>query len=69
MRAPILVRYVIGRETWLYGFGVRAVSYLLVIHFERLADVDTTKCILGLIFLPGTLLRYIYMILSAVILL
>ena len=50
MRVSILVRYIIGRETRLYGFGGLAVSYLSDIHFEQLSAGDTAEFRLGLIF-------------------
>ena len=50
MRASILDRYVIGREICLHGFGGIAVSYISEIHFEILADGDTTGCIIKMIF-------------------
>ena len=47
---PILVRYVIGRETWFHDLGFFAVSYLSGIHFERFYSGYTTDCILGMLF-------------------
>ena len=50
MRASILVRYVIGSDIWLHGFGNISASYLSDIHFERLAYGYTTDSIIGMIF-------------------
>ena len=41
MMASILVRYIIGGETWLNGFGVIYASYLSDIQFEQLSAGDT----------------------------
>ena len=50
IRVPILLRYIIDGETWLYNFGRIDVYYLSDIQFERLAAGETTECRLGMIF-------------------
>ena len=54
---PILVRFIISRETWLNNFGGLAVSYISDIHFERLAAGDTTECRLGITFFTWCILK------------
>ena len=57
MRASILVRYSIGGETWLHDFMGIAVSYVSLIHFERISAVDTTECILGVVFFTWCIVK------------
>ena len=48
MKAPILVRWIIVRETWLHNFGGISVSYLSDILFEQLAAGDITEFRIGM---------------------
>ena len=50
MRETILVRYIIGRETWLHNFEGFDNSSLSDINFGQLSYGDTTEFRLGMIF-------------------